>query len=259
MSIILDPKKAFVNIETRYLEEKSPQGYIKFTFLEGPEAYDNPDVHILNTTWNRITWEEHNNIMAQCMRPMKDDKDKIRYETDYLVFKQLKLNACLKKWDAQDDSGEIIPLNSEMIASLAPEVAEHMLKKFEEITEPNKEDLDNLEKGMQAFFDGKPAGVDAAERAWINEHMICFSYKVSPKEVRKLDYTDFLMHLRLCLTRMNIERNWSMTLQGVDTRTKAPTAAQKTGLPQGHKKGGGSIKHRQVSNVMSFNKKGGYF
>ena len=183
MSIILDPKKSFVNIETRYLEEKSPEGFVKITFPEGEEAYTNTNVQILNTTWSRITWEQHSNIMSQCLRPTKGEGGQIRYETDYLVFKQLKLNACLKKWDAKYDDGTDILLNSENIASLAPEVAEHMLNKFEEITEPNQEDLNKLEKGMQAFFDGKPAGVDAAERAWINEHMVCFSYKVSPKEM----------------------------------------------------------------------------
>ncbi len=258
MSIILDPKRSLVAIQIHYLEEKSPEGFIKFSFPENREEWQKPNTHELNTTWSRITWEEHNNVMSQCMRPTLGQNEVVRYETDYLIYKQLKMNACLKSWDAKNDDGTDLLLTPEVISSLAPEVADYLLKKFEEITEPNKEDLEKLERAVGAFFDGDSNGVDAAERAWVNEHILCWSYKALPKAVRKLDYTDFLMHLRMCLSRVNIEREFELNLQGVDTKNKTPSAAQPPQRPV-PRKGGGAHKTKKVSKVMSFNKKGGIY
>jgi hypothetical protein len=69
-------------------------------------------------------------------------------------------------------------------------------------------------------------------------------------EIRAMDYTDFLVHTRLCLARFNVEREFQLNLAGVDTRstTKTPPP-QKT---EQVKKGGGTVKRTETLDRLKF-------
>ena len=68
---------------------------------------------------------------------------------------------------------------------------------------------------------------------------------MSLEEIRNMDYTDFMIHVRLCLARLDVDREFELNLAGVDTRKNKPQAP----VP---KKGGGSYKTTKTENIVRF-------
>jgi len=61
---------------------------------------------------------------------------------------------------------------------------------------------------------------------YVYEHMICDAYKMSPEEVRKMDYYDFQAHLRCILAHDRVEKEFQMNISGIET-DKSKSRSQK--------------------------------
>ena len=49
---------------------------------------------------------------------------------------------------------------------------------------------------------------------WVYEHVLCSHYGWSLEEVRQMDLQDFFVHLRICLVREDVEREFKIKLAG---------------------------------------------
>jgi hypothetical protein len=113
-----------------------------------PEAPGSPQrtydpkkvITILRTWWNRMTWKEQNQTYARCLTQIPDGEGKTRTELNLLLFRELTLKTCLKKWDLKDN-GKEVALGDKVIDSLVPEVAQELLSTFEKLIEPKEKDL----------------------------------------------------------------------------------------------------------------------
>lgn len=179
MSIVLDPDKNFVAIQVMFVEEKDEKhGNCKFNVINSKAEFDawkkkgyltsdeitqtdltptedkpglpkktvvdtTKIIQILRTWWCRLNWKEQNIIYARCLRQSTDVDGKVRAELDMITYRDMKLKACLKRWDAKDDNKKDIILNDQMIDWLDPTIARHLLDNFEKVTEASEEDLKN--------------------------------------------------------------------------------------------------------------------
>lgn len=98
---------------------------------------------VLRTWWSRMTWKEQNQIYSRCLRQVPGIEGKTRTELDMIMYRDLKLKTCLKKWDLKDENKQDIPITELIIDQLVPEVAQELLNNFEMITEAGEEDLKN--------------------------------------------------------------------------------------------------------------------
>jgi hypothetical protein len=109
-----------------------------------PEKPHDPKkvISILKTWWSRMTWKEQNQIYSQCLRQVPSVEGKTRTELDMIIYRDMKLKTCLKKWDLKDGNQDV-PVSDSVIDMLIPEVAQELLNNFEMVTEATDDDLKN--------------------------------------------------------------------------------------------------------------------
>ena len=137
MSLLVDDQK-FINLKFHYLEKKGFH-VTNFQFIKSKEEYeklkDDPALKEVNTGWKLLNWAEHNEIYSKCLTNDTNPEGKVTTNIDIIRFRDKKLKACLKNWDVRDDNGAPIPLSSDTIDKLNPQVATEFLDGFEKITE----------------------------------------------------------------------------------------------------------------------------
>lgn len=106
------------------------------------EKYQGKVIQALSIHCRQLTWKEHNTILAKSVRDVMG-KDGPTTDFDPLTYRELKLKAALKGWDAKDDSGQDIKLTPEAIDNLDRTVAEALLYNYEKVCEPSEADLKN--------------------------------------------------------------------------------------------------------------------
>ena len=133
-------KKGYLT--TDEVEEIKKQQSIPNDKPGAPEKTIDPKkvIIILRTWWNRMTWKEQNQTYARCLSQIPDGEGRTRTELNLLLFRELTLKTCLKKWDLKE-AGKEIPLSEKIIDSLVPEVAQELLSTFEKLIEPKEKDL----------------------------------------------------------------------------------------------------------------------
>jgi len=57
-----------------------------------------------------------------------------------ILYRDMKLKTCLKRWDFKDNGNEV-SINEHIIDNLFPEVAQELLSSFEKVTEAGDEEL----------------------------------------------------------------------------------------------------------------------
>ena len=203
MPVVLDPTKEFITLRTYYTETGN-----NICILDIPSE----NCQYLDTTWRRPSWGEQNVILSQSLRYKG-----ISLDVDILVYQDLKLKTCLKNWNAKDDDNNPIPLNNDAIDNLDPVISSALLKQFESISEPSDVDLKALEQIAKRFYEGKNH-LGGLFPQYIYEHLIAKYYGWSLKEIRDMDYYDFLVHLRLCVMADGQDKEFELTTHGKSTK-----------------------------------------
>ncbi len=167
MSIILDPNKQLINIESYFIEKIKSHGNSIFHFIKSKdeleywknrgyvfekEAPRNDEGKIINkekiiqaikTSWKPMSWRDQNLVFAKSIRQVQRPGGTFTAEIDTIAFRDWKLKTCLKKWDAKAPDGSVLEVNDSLIDNLDPTVAQELLSAFEKVTEPSEEDLKN--------------------------------------------------------------------------------------------------------------------
>ncbi len=176
MGILLDPSKNVVKILVMYIEEiDTKHGNDKFYFIQSRDDLEKwkrkgyltqdefdtenqpeekpgeavkvkPDpnkiIKSLHTYWTRMNWKEQNVIYSRCLKQNTNAEGKTNMDLDGILYRDMKLKTCLKKWSLMDNGSEV-PVNDANIDTLVPEVATELLRQFEEVTEASDDDLKN--------------------------------------------------------------------------------------------------------------------
>lgn len=170
MGILVDTNKENINIAIMYIEDKKSHGNIRFHFIRSEtelndfksQGYkleselpktnmpqttgmpitkidENKIIHVLETSWRRISWKDQNDIFSRCLKQIADTQGKGRTELDAVLYRDLKLKTCLKRWNLKDERGEEIKVTNENIDRMVPEVALELLSTFDKLTESDLE------------------------------------------------------------------------------------------------------------------------
>lgn len=137
MSLFVDENK-LIMLKFQYVEHETSQ-FTSFDFVRSPEDFErlkaDQNFHELKTGWKPLSWSEHNIIYSKCLNYLPNSEGLASGNLDVIKFRDLKLKACLKSWDLKDSQGQPIPVTSEVIDRLHPDVAGELLNAFEKVTE----------------------------------------------------------------------------------------------------------------------------
>lgn len=139
MSLIIDPNRTedYIAIPIYYSIITGKYNSKKIKIYKDEEAKvllddqeKKKDIKILNTTWLQFNWDELQKIRLLCNNV---DQQTGRQEFNYIKFRDILIQTCLKDWD-YIEHGNKIPINPNIIKSIRPEIVNDMLNKFEAVT-----------------------------------------------------------------------------------------------------------------------------
>jgi hypothetical protein len=87
-----------------------------------------------------LGWKQHNDIQRAATINRGTGMGS---ELDWVLYKERKLCAVLVGWDAKDKDGKPIPVSDTNIFKLHPEIAEVLLKEFDDATVMGEEERKN--------------------------------------------------------------------------------------------------------------------
>ncbi len=211
--LTLDPSRQLTAIKTLYTEKKSGE----IVFLKTPkEVKSYKHVEEINTIWRRLTWKDETAIRSSCI----DTNNRL----DYTKYRDMKLKACLKRWNIKDSDGNIADVTPANIDKLPSDVVEELITAFENYTDITKEDLQKLETVAHKFFTSKELeDSDADVLPYIYEHVILKCYNWTLEYLRSIDHADFMAHLRLCMVSEVADKEFQIQSRGLGAAKKKQT------------------------------------
>jgi len=84
----------------------------------------------LNLVMRQLTWGLQNELQDEALRELPDGTSKFQYK----IFKEAKIEKTIISWDAKNEKDEPIDINLKIIRSLAPEIAEAIIRAYDTAT-----------------------------------------------------------------------------------------------------------------------------
>jgi hypothetical protein len=94
--------------------------------------------NILSIKMVELSWGLYNQLQEDALDVEGENK-----RWNIKKFKENKLKKTIKEWDAKTDKGDPIPVNEKTILSLAPPIAETILRAYDDATFLSEEDEKN--------------------------------------------------------------------------------------------------------------------
>jgi len=213
MSVIVNPSRKLIALPFSYVEQKTDFGSVA-----RPIQYLNKikgAVVTAMTYWKPLTWGEHVSIVARSFG--SDGLDTVKY-------RDMKLKTTLKRIV---DGEEIVSITPEIIDNMEADVVDSMINLYEQKVDVSADQLDNLAKIAKAFFEGKKT--DDYVPPCVYESMLAERYGWTPEVMEEMDYVEFQSHLRVCVSREEVEKDFQLTLAGAKDRTASSS------LPPSHR------------------------
>ncbi len=262
MSVVLNPNKSFFSTKITFVEQKNGV----FRFFQTPLDVEKwgKETQSIIASWKRLTWSDQNLLYSRSIYKEIDSEGEAVDRFNPVLYRDLKLRLCLKKWDAVDDNGSLIPLCEDTFDNIDAGVAQALLDSFEEEAEPSADDLNSLERVALDWFKGKTSDKEHPELKYIYEHLIAKHYGWDEDKIRGLDYYDFQAHLRISMVREQIDREFRMNLAGIRTEGQKMSGDEVKDrlLAEGHgqapgmfKKGSGPQQWNSKKNLVSYENK----
>lgn len=83
-----------------------------------------------------LTWGLYNELQEEAMREDTNGNSQFNVK----IYKENRLLKLIKEWDAVGEGGNIVPINSNSIAHLAPDIAETILRGYDQFAFVTKEE-----------------------------------------------------------------------------------------------------------------------
>jgi len=166
MSIILDPNKQLIAIDSYYIQKKKIHGNSIFHFIKSKDELEywqdkeyilesnvpkdengkptvpaDKIINILQTHWKPLSWRDQNTVFTKSVRQVQRPDGSFSAEIDTIAYRDQKLKTCLKKWNEKSEDGQVLEVSDGLIDNLNPVVAQELLSAFEKVTEPSEDDL----------------------------------------------------------------------------------------------------------------------
>lgn len=166
MSVILDPNKQLINIESFYIEKRKTHGNSVFRFIKSKDELDywqnrgyifekdaprdengkitvadDKLIRAIHTSWKQMSWRDQNTIFAKSVKQIQRSNGTFGAEIDTIAYRDWKLKTCLKRWDVKSPDGQALEVTEGLIDNLDPLVAQELLSEFERVTEPGDDDI----------------------------------------------------------------------------------------------------------------------
>ena len=119
-------------VEIKIYCKKNKVNYSALTekdFKAVPEL-DKPKYEVLSVIMRLLTWGTFNKLQDDALVDAPGGEQKFNYR----LYKESRLKTLIKSWSAKDKDGKSIPVSENMIAHLAPSVAECILKAYDEVS-----------------------------------------------------------------------------------------------------------------------------
>lgn len=202
MRIALNPNRNLFSIPISYVEEKKDQGPTTFRIIKSLEDKKKWGDKVLTvmTYWRSLTWKEHNIILRKATRGE---------QLDVLVYRDTKLKMALKRIE---EDGEVTTVTDSIIDNLDSNIAKTLLEAYDEQTDPDSKDLEELRDAAYAYFTGK--SVDVRFVQYFHEHQIAKHYNWRLDDIRAMEYYDFQAHLQICISRDRADQEFDAQLAG---------------------------------------------
>lgn len=94
----------------------------------------------LSLKMQEMTWGLYNQLQEDAM--VSDSNGNPQFNVK--IYKENRLNKLIKEWDAKDEEGKLVPVAPRQIAHLAPEVAESILRAYDDISFIDEEEEGKL-------------------------------------------------------------------------------------------------------------------
>ena len=94
----------------------------------------------LSLKMRELTWGLYNQLQEDAM--IDDSNNNSQFNVK--VYKENRLNQLIKEWDATDEEGKVVPISSNSISHLSPDIAETILRAYDEISFIDKEEEGKL-------------------------------------------------------------------------------------------------------------------
>ena len=209
MSVIVNPARKLVALLFSYIEQKSKYGIITKSVHSSQKKLKGTVVNV-TTYWRPMTWGDHVSMLS---------KSTIDNNLNMIKYRDLKLKMSLKRIVCQEDS---ILITDDVIDSMDANIAEDLLNLYEKTIDTQTKELDDLTVLSKEFFEGKKLREQIPPCVY--ESVIASHYNWDLNTIRAMDYTDMQSHLRMCIVREELERDFQLALAGAKPKTG-------TGLP----------------------------
>lgn len=119
-----------VNIKVYYLK----RGYRFLTYTEGEfkesslKEDEKKKYSEVNLEMRELTWGLYNQLQEDAMT----DDEAGRPQFNVKIYKENRLLKLIKSWDAVDEEGKPVPVNKNTISHMAPDIAETILRAYDE-------------------------------------------------------------------------------------------------------------------------------
>jgi hypothetical protein len=121
-----------INIKVYY--KKIAHKYLAYTDKEFEALKLKPEeaakYDATNVSMKLLSWGLYNDLQENAMTPDGNGDQKFNFK----MFKEGRLLKLTKTWDAKDKEGRPIPINEKSILSLSPQVAEAILRAYDEVS-----------------------------------------------------------------------------------------------------------------------------
>jgi len=87
-----------------------------------------------------LTWGLYNELQDESYKMGPDGKDR---QFNYKLFKENRMQRLLVEWDAKDKDDNVVPINSKTILKMAPDIAEAILRGYDEVSTLSEDDKKN--------------------------------------------------------------------------------------------------------------------
>ena len=114
-------------------ESLTEKEYEEFKDEEKKKKYE-----VLTLKLRSLSWQLYNQLQEDAI-----DYDGDNRRWNIKKYKENKLKKTIKEWSAKNDKGEPVPVNERSIFSLAPPIAESILRAYDEITILGEEEEKN--------------------------------------------------------------------------------------------------------------------
>lgn len=133
-NLLMNSEEDLITIIVYYKIKKGRHGGKQIVIIEEKEAQNalesgDTDIETLETRWKPQTWQTNNSLIKNSMTYNKIAGSE---QIDWAAYNQNIFRYCLEAWNVTDSTGSAIPPTPENVGKLPSNVAQTLIRKYED-------------------------------------------------------------------------------------------------------------------------------